>query len=281
VNKPVVLLLLLFAVSAHATELALPNTAVHLLHARANDVDYKLYVSTPADYETGATSYPVLYLLDADYSFPVARAIVEHMSDRARLQKLIVVGIAYGGPPQYRLNRTRDYTPKFSPNGGYGAEMQKHSGGGPKFLAFLREELIPWVDAHYRTRRDDRGLVGHSYGGLFTSWVLLTAPDLFNRYIIVSPSLWYDERVMFALEKKSRDSRGTSGRATRVYLSVGAREGNAQHDMVRDLQQFSKLLRARKNLNAAVKLEIPEDEHHDSVFPTALSRGIRFTFEGD
>ncbi len=271
-KSTLIALVLFFALAAAPPPLSLPDTEVRFLTAKANGIPYKLYVSLPPGYATSGKSYPVLYLLDADYSFPIARGIVQHMSDRSRLRQIILVGVAYDGPERYRLNRTRDYTPKFAPDGGYGPEYQKVSGGGPKFLAFLRDELIPWVDKTYRTIPGDRGISGHSYGGLFANWVLLTAPGTFSRYIIVSPSLWYSGRFMFDLEKHA-----AAGKGARVYLAVGGREGNAQRDMVQDLVQMAKALNARY----AVKHEVFDDEHHDSVFPTAVSRGIRFTFEGD
>lgn len=269
-KSTLIALALVFGIGA-ASPFSLPDTEVRFLTAKSNDIPYKLYVSLPPGYATSDKSYPVLYLLDADYSFPIARGIVQHLSDRNRLRQIILVGIAYDGPERYRLNRTRDYTPKFAPDGGYGPEYQKVSGGGPKFLAFLRDELIPWVDKTYRTIPRDRGLAGHSYGGLFTNWVLLTAPGTFSRYIVVSPSLWYSNRFLFDLEKQA------AGKGARVYLAVGGREGNAERDMVQDLVRMAKALKARH----AVKHEVFDDEHHDSVYPTAVSRGIRFTFEGD
>jgi len=268
---------------ARAGELSLPDTEVHLIRSSSNGIEYKIYVSVPHDYVTSKDSYPVLYLLDADYSFPIARAIVTHLSDRQRLEKLIVVGIAYGGADAYKLNRTRDYTPSHTLEGGYGPEYQRVSGGAPKFLRFLREELIPWMDRTYRTKRGDRGLVGHSYGGLFASWVLLTAPETFSRYILVSPSLWYDDRLMFAIEKQTRDRkpvREATERA-RVFCGVGSREHNEERSMVVDLRSFVNALRARGAAGPDIRHEVFDDETHDSVFPTALSRGIRFTFGGD
>lgn len=180
------------------------------------------------------------------------------------------------GPPQYKLNRTRDYTPVFSPTGGYGAEVQKVSGGGPKFRSFIEKELVPFVDESYRTVPDDRSLVGHSYGGLFASWNLLSTPSLFQRYVIVSPSLWYRDRFMFEYQKeRARKSRRLPAR---VYLAVGSREGNGDHDMVVDLQRFAKQLRHYEGL--AMKSDVLDEETHNSVFPRALSNGLRFVFEG-
>lgn len=271
--------LMLLAGTAAAGPLELPDTDVRSLRSKSNGIEYKIYVSVPHDYRASTARYPVLYLLDADYSFPVARAIVQHLSDRSRLQKLIVIGIAYGGPDRYRLNRTRDYTPTHTLKGGYGPEYQRVSGGAPKFLAFLRDELIPWVDRGYRTIPGERGLVGHSYGGLFTTWVLLTAPETFSRYIAVSPSLWYDERLMLALVQQQ--SKLAAGKL-KLFCGVGSREHNGEltESMVVDLQQFVDALR-RRNDAPNIRMEVFDDETHDSVFPTALSRGIRFVFDGD
>lgn len=183
----------IFSAAAAAEAVSLPRTSTHFIESKANGVEYKLYVSIPRSYEQSKERYSVIYLLDADYSFAIARNVVEHLADRDHLRWAIVVGIAYAGPDRYRANRTRDYTPRFSPKGGYGPEYQKQSGGGPKFLKFLKEELIPFVDRSWRTT-SEQVLVGHSYGGLFAAWTLLNAPRSFAGYIIVSPSLWYHGR---------------------------------------------------------------------------------------
>ena len=117
-------------------------------------------------------------------------------------------------------------------------------------------------------------LVGHSYGGLFTSWVAFTSPTLFSHYLIVSPSLWYDGRFMFGLEeafsKKHREL------PARMFFSVGANEGNAERDMVRDLERFARQVERRGYAGLTTHAHVFDDENHNSVFPSALSRGLRF-----
>lgn len=251
-----------------APPLTLERTEVRQLVAKSNGVAYKLYVALPHGYPAAGKRYPVVYLLDADYSFLIARNIADHMAERNHLRELILVAIAYDGPPQYRMNRTRDYTPTHTPDGGYGPEYQKVSGGGPKFRAFLEKELVPYIDRTYATLPSERCLVGHSYGGLFATWNFLTASPLFDRYIIVSPSLWYDERLML------RTPRPASLDA-RVYLSVGALENPL---MATDLRQLAARLRGVPKL--AIESDVLADETHNSVFPRALSNGLRFVFEG-
>jgi uncharacterized protein len=267
---------LLLTLAADARPLQLERTEVRTMVSKVNGISYKLYIALPHGYAAGSGRYPVVYLLDADYSFLIARNIADHLAERNHLRELILVGIAYDGPPQYRVNRTRDYTPTFSPTGGYGPETQKVSGGGPKFRAFLEKELIPFVDRNYRTIRGDRCLVGHSYGGLFASWNLLATPRLFQRFIIVSPSLWYDDRMIFRLQKEHAARADTL--EARAYFAVGASEGNSERDMVMDLQQFTRRLRGYKGL--ALDADVLGDETHNSVFPRALSNGLRFVYQG-
>lgn len=248
------------------------------LRSERNGIAYKLYVALPHGYHEGTKRYPVVYLLDADYSFLIARNVADHLAERNHLHELILVGVAYAGPLQYRKNRTRDYTPMFSPRGGYGAEMQKVSGGGPKFRAFLGEELAPFVDSTYRTVPGDRTLVGHSYGGLFASWDLLSQDRLFRRYIIVSPSLWYHDRILFDLQKAH--AKKMDRLPARVYLSVGGSEGDAERDMVGDLRAFAAALKSSGYAGLVIRADVLADETHNSVFPRALSNGLRFVFEG-
>jgi len=94
---------------------------------------------------------------------------------------------------------------------------------------------------------------------------------LFQRYIIVSPSLWYADRWIFGLQH----AKAIQGR---VYLAVGSFEGDSEHDMVVDLQRFARNLRKISGL--AVSMAALDGETHNSVFPRALSNGLRFVFEG-
>jgi uncharacterized protein len=264
-------LLVTAALFAHAEPVTLPRTTVRDLRAKANGIDYRLSISLPPGYAASKERYPVIYLLDADYSFAIAHNVVEHLAERQHLPWAIVVGVGYAGPPQYRLHRTRDYTPthtlKVTPGTEHQAPFQKHSGGGPKFRDFLRDELIPLIDRTYRTT-SERVLAGHSYGGLFGTWMLLTAPEVFTGYIVVSPSLWYDERMLFGVVGKG----ALRGRA---YLAAGAMENAV---MGTDVREMAGRLRTRGGV--AVRHEVLEGETHNSIFPGAFSRGIRWVLKG-
>ncbi len=254
----------------------LPRTAVHHLHSKVNAVDYKLYISLPADHgSTPNKRYPVLYLLDADYSFAIAKNIVDHLSERNHLRDMLVVGIAYGGPLQYRKNRTRDYTPTRSMEAVTFPEIQQRfSGGGPNFRRFITEELDPYMAARFGGS-GFKAIAGHSYGGLFVSWLLTQHPTLFDGYIIVSPSLWYDDHL---IERLSWNL--SSGHNLKVYCGVGSREVNPQWNMPQDLERFVEKLKSCGNDQLDLQYSRHDNETHNSVFPAALSNGIRHVFDG-
>ena len=164
-----------------AQAFVVPNSQVVTLHSQQDGEDYVLYVSLPRDYGKDPKHlYPVIYTLDADYSFALAANTTTHFTDRGNLPPVIVVSIGYPGGitsiDSYHMNRTRDYTPTHTLEGGYGPEFQKVSGGGPKFRDFVTQELIPYIGSHYQADPKYRTLVGHSYGGLFTTYMLLTRP---------------------------------------------------------------------------------------------------------
>jgi len=243
---------------------SLPNTEIRHLSSKTNGISYKLYFSIPASYyQIPQKKYQVLFLLDADYSFALAKQIVEHLSDRRKLPETIMVGIAYDGPLKYRENRTRDYTPSFVADGGYGPEFQKHSGGAEKFAKFMRAELLPYVSQEFRIGK--KAIVGHSFGGLFVSWVYLKHPDLFDQHISISPSLWYDNRMIFKIKPTSESTKKG------LYLAIGEKENGGEYRMVDDTKKFYEQL---QNQKTKVSMNVFAEENHDTVFPAALTRGL-------
>jgi predicted alpha/beta superfamily hydrolase len=271
-------LLLAATTVARAEPYAVPNTQIIELSSKQTGADYQLFVALPSDYEKSRKNYPVVYMLDADYSFALVRNVVQHFVEREDLPPMILVAIAYPGAATnretYKKNRTRDYTPAHAPAGGYGAEYQKVSGGGPKFRSFIAGDLIPLIDRRFRTRPGDRTIIGHSYGGLFATYVLLTEPALFKRYIIVSPSLWYANRIALTMEQAAADS-GIRPDA-RVFFGVGAMESSVMSD---DLAELYRRLRNRHNPRLDMSMRIFDGERHNSVFPGAVTRGLLSVFD--
>ncbi len=263
---------------AAAEPYAIPNSQVVSLHSKQTGADYELFVALPLDYAKTRKSYPVVYMLDADYSFSIVRNVVQHFVERDDLPPMILVAIAYPGAATnretYKKNRTRDYTPVYAPAGGYGTEYQKVSGGAAKFRSFIATELVPMIEKRFRADRNDRTIIGHSYGGLFATYVLLTEPSLFTRYIAVSPSLWYAKRVAFAMEETAAES-GVRPEA-KVFFGVGELESQVMSD---DVTELYRRLKNRNYRRLDMTLRIFEEERHNSVFPVAVTRGLLTVFD--
>jgi predicted alpha/beta superfamily hydrolase len=264
--------------------LTLYNSQVRRLHSNLVGIDYKLYVTLPRGYESQPDSYPVAVILDPDYLFDAVHHAAWVLGDHDELRPMILVGVAYPGGIEagrgtaYRLNRTRDYTPTHVADGGYGSEFQKVSGGADRFLDFMTEELLPFLETNYRVKRDDRTLIGLSYGGLLATYSLLTRPGLFQRFVIVSPSLWYDQHLMSRIEARVAQS-GAPIRG-RAFFAVGGQETTATigYEMVKDLESFVGSLESRHHRNLQVKRWVAPDETHHTVFAGAVMRGLQWIF---
>jgi predicted alpha/beta superfamily hydrolase len=272
-------LLTVLAGTAAAAPVSLPRTEVRTLRG-ANGVTYRLDVALPRSPAPPGRTHPLVVVLDSDYAFPIVRAIVEHLSERGWIDEAVVVGIGYAGETtreSYRTNRTRDYTPVPFPTGGYGPAYQKVSGGGPAFARFLTEQVVPMARRELGAS-GPRILVGHSYGGLLACWMMIEHPEAFDGLVAVSPSLWYAERFLLGRAATAlaahKDLHGSA------YLAVGSREGNAERDMQQDLRALADLLASRAFPGFRSRLDVLADETHDSVFPGAVSNGLRFVLPG-
>ena len=260
--------------AARADGYTIPGTRVLPLPTAPNGIDYELYLRVP-EACTPQTPCPVLYMLDAEYAFGLSALIAEHLEARGRLRPVILVGIAYQDKTRYRANRTRDYTPVFVAEGGYGPDYQAQSGGGPAFLDVIANTIIPEVENRFPADPAARGLMGHSYGGLFATFAMLDRPDLFADFIIVSPSYWYQEGRFIPGLAAAHDA--PRPHETDAYFAVGSWEEQPENGraMVSDLQRFVAGLEAREDPRLNTLLEVMESQSHASIFPLALSNGLR------
>lgn len=251
----------------------LPRTQEFVLYSNMVKQEYKLYVSTPPGYQKDK-AYSVVYLLDADYSFPIVKGITDHLSQRGDLEDLILVGIAYHGPDRYQWHRTRDYTPVPTTEGGYSEEIQRTSGGGPNFIKFMEHELIPFINNAFRVT-ETRCIVGHSYGGLLVSSILFSDSRLFRKYIIVSPSVWYANKYLLQAEQDyaKKQNKGNAD----VYLAIGSLDSKR---MLTDTDSLVNQMQQHRYSHLTFRSQILLNETHNSIFPSAVSNGLRFVFNG-
>ena len=248
----------------------LPGTEQFAVTSETDGVRYRIDVSLPPGYATAAADrYPTLYLLDGNLEFAMAVQAHRMLKIDGLVPAMIIVGIGYEEDdpavytPAYAANRTRDYTP---------TEVADDPGGGKAqaFLAFLRNQLIPMIDRRYRTDATDRGLGGHSLGGLFTTYALLHDPTLFRRYWVGSPSLWWDRQVAF----RWLDTATAPPAGTRVYLRVGQFESDV---MVAPMKRMAAGLKSRFP-RLEVESTVHAGENHGSVVAGSIARALRILY---
>jgi uncharacterized protein len=246
------------------------------LHSNILGEDRTYWVQLPDSYSTPAgaqRSYPVLYLLDGHAYFYVLTGVLHHLSSPGAAVETIPEMIVVA---PVNTKRTRDLTPTHMASGPY----SQNSGGAATFLRFIKEELFPEIELRYRTSRP-RTLVGHSLGGLFVLNTFLEQPDLFQRYIAIDPSLWWDGGT---LVKKLREQKALPhDPPVRLFISLAgdqsgsAAEIRAHADAIR---QFQSILAQRQNASLRVRYRYFAHETHLSVTLLSMYWGLLFDFKG-
>ena len=272
----------------------LKDTEVRTLHAAHLARDYELYVSLPPSYGTGQRSYPVVFVTDAPYAFPLTRSIAARVTGHSReLPEFILVGLGYARGDTGEFSRRRDYTPSAHGDRAATSDMPGRAavyGEAEGYRRFVADDVFPFIASHYRADMTRKVFAGHSYGSLFGTYVMLTSPEMFDGYVLGSPSLWFDDYLLLARERAfagaHRDLRA------RVYLGAGEFEAlspkgrphdpryNTDRDMVADTQAFARVLASRRYPGLKVRSDVIAGEDHLTVAPALMTRGLIWTLGG-
>ncbi|MCG6957689.1 MAG: hypothetical protein LJF04_16995 [Gemmatimonadetes bacterium] len=275
----------------------LPRSEVHELTSRHAEADYQIWVASPTQNPRlpPREAYPVLYVTDADIWFNTAAEMTRLMHNLfGLLPPILVVGIAYGveDPMLQGEIRNRDLTPtsdasfeamgrRMNPDWKPALPEGRRMGRAAEFLAFLEDEVMPFVAERYPV--EGKGtLFGCSLGGLFTLYALLSNPGSFDHYIAGSPSIWWDNAVLFDLEEKMA-SRTKDVDAT-LFMGVGALEEGAgipgvdMFRFVTNMREMASRLEGRAYPSLRMTTQVFDDEGHTSVPPVVLTRGLRTAF---
>ncbi len=219
-------------------------------------------VYLPESYKKKERTYPVMYLLDGGGNFHHTTACVKFLAKNGRIPEMIVVGIPNTD------DRTRDLTPPIVTGGG----DFPTSGGADNLIRFMEKELMPWVDAKYRTE-NYKLLVGHSFGGLFAIHTLIHHPGIFNSYLAISPSLWWDNQNL-VLEQSKAFFENQQDLAGHLFMTMG-NEGNA---MLGGAWKLAALLEEKSPADLHWEFELMEEETHGSIPHRSTYKGLEFIF---
>lgn len=213
-------------------------------------------VSLPDGYWTTENRYPVLYLLDGRTHFQHATAAVNFLSNQGTIPGIIVVSI-------HNVDRNRDFSPVH-------AEGIPTSGGAEKFLDFLSGELAPLVEGKFRTSGFNV-LLGHSFGGTFAVYSLLTKPELFDAYIAASPYLQFADNHVVKLAEVSLKPFKEDQKY--FYMTIGDEPGYFEA-----LDRFSLSMQQQAKGSVVFEYVKMDSENHATIPYISLFNGLRFIF---
>lgn len=247
----------------------------------------KILVHVPGSWTAGSKQrYPVLYLLDGADHFNSVVGIIQHLSQgigNTICPEMIIVGIP-------NTDRIRDLTPTHVDAAPPFTDslMLKTTGGGERFVSFIEKELMPRIDSLYPTR-PYKILTGHSFGGLTVMNVAINHTKLFNSYICIDPSMWWDQMNLLNKSKNSLREKNFSG--TTLYLGIAntLREGVDMTKVRSDTSKGTRHIRSILNLDQYIKEQKQNglryeskyysNEDHGSVPLIATYDALRFIFD--
>ena len=233
--------------------------------------NYLIQVSLPFGYSSSHNSYPVLYVLDGDYAFGLTKGIADLLMIGKEIKGIIVIGISYGkGVFAWSIKRTRDLTP------GHDTIFAKgqNTGGADNFLKFVQYELFPAVNKNYRTDPDSSAICGESLGGLLNSYILWKQPELFKGYIIISPSLIWNNKSVLKLESEYFVNHKELNKA--VYIAYGSLD--SKEVIISPATELIQMIQMHDYNGLRLVTRVFEGETHMSVPSVAITNGLKTLF---
>lgn len=229
-----------------------------------------ILISTPPGYDQSTQGYPVLYMTDGSAHLTHTRGTVDFLAGNGLMPQVIIVGVN-------NTDRTRDLTPTHVASREVNGRVFENptSGGASKFLDFFEQELIPFVDDHYRTQ-PLRLFTGHSFGGLFALNAFFTRPELFDMVLAVSPSINWDDELPNRQAEAFFDDRDELN-VTLFVAMADEEEGDPRPNR---LDRLEKALVSAETEGFEWQVMRMPDENHGSVVLRAHYWGLRKVFDG-
>jgi predicted alpha/beta superfamily hydrolase len=245
----------------------------HQLKSRFLEPERDVIVLLPPGYDTAVDQrYPVFYMHDGQNLFDAKTAFggrewhvdetVQGMIEKGEIEPMIIVGIYNTGG-----DRIDEYTPSVD-------RKHQHGGKAPSYLRFITDDLKPFIDFTYRTLpdRDHTAVGGSSLGGLVSLFMALERPDIFSKVAVISPSLWWDRRMILRRVRKL-----TSKLPLKIWLDSGSNEGRTALQNVRD---FRALLLGRGWIQGSDLgyLEAHDHGHDEGAWAARMGAVLGFLF---
>jgi uncharacterized protein len=256
-----VLILLFFLASCKKEAFNSGFTKEFILQSSVGGASYNIKIGLPVNYNPSLETYASVYVLDGEENFAFVANKCKEISEKYNTKNVLVISIGYG------RDRSIDYTP---------TKVSSVTGGSKEFLHFIETQLIPKIEQDYNadTTRDSRVILGHSYGGLFGAYAFSINNKLFGNYILLSPSLWFDNLISLQQEKDNRVN--NTNRKQLVFMGIGEAENSGR--MQAPFEAFYKTLYDNyADIKLTKNLE-PNLDHMGSKNPNIV-KGLNYYFQ--
>lgn len=252
--------------TAQYPQVDLPGSQKRTFYSKVVEQEYELNIQTTGVDKDTSQKYPVIYLLDSQWDFPLVRSIIGQQYYDGFIPGVILVGITWGGKnANHDSLRARDYTPSYE-------NTIPQSGGGRKFLTFIKDELIPYIEGEFDADNKNRILMGCSFGGLFTMYSMFEEPDLFHSYIAASPAYNWNKQSLYSHEEDYFNKKPIH--KAKLFMTMGGVENG-----VPGYNKLVQHLTSRKYENLEIKSGVLENTGHSGTKSETYSRGLQFAFQ--
>lgn len=264
-----------------------PNSSISIgrietIQSEILNEERTVWVHVPEnDNRNASIRYPVLYLLDGDAHFKSVVGLMHQLSSvngNMFCPKMVVVAIL-------NTNRGRDLTPSTDESQQADSKAKENSGGGELFTGFIADELIPYIDKNYQTT-NQRTLVGHSLGGLMVINTMVKHGELFDKYLAIDPSLWWNDGKSLLEYQQALQTNSFKGKSLFIGIAntISMDTLSAQQDTTtntshyRAIVQFINALKRTPNHELDWKAKYYPDESHGSVALISEYDAFRFLY---
>ena len=274
-------------------QFTIENTQQFEIFSKEINQEFIINIGLPPNYSKDHDKYPVVYVTDAGSNFIGLMGSLPLMQFVNDLPSFVLVGIDYKSPNSMDSMslRNRDLTPtndkiwmaaQKDMYKIFGEDLPQVEAGGAKyFLDFINDDIKPFINNKYYVDTTDQTYCGFSLGGLFGLYTLFNSSDSFKRYVIGSPSIWWDDRHILKVEEEY--AKKNKNLSAKVFMSIGdlEEEGGDNFKMISNMKALSNTLLSRNYKGLDLETAIFEDETHCSAVSATLNRGLRNVFKSD
>ncbi len=274
-------------------QFTIENTEQFEIFSKDINQEFIINIGLPPNYSKDHDKYPVVYVTDAGSNFIGLMGSLPLMQFVNDLPSFVLVGIDYKSPNSMDSMslRNRDLTPtndkiwmaaQKDMYKIFGEDLPQVEAGGAKyFLDFINDDIKPFINNKYYVDTTDQTYCGFSLGGLFGLYTLFNSSDSFKRYVIGSPSIWWDDRHILKVEEEY--AKKNKNLSAKVFMSTGdlEEEGGDNFKMISNMKALSNTLLSRNYKGLDLETAIFEDETHCSAVSATLNRGLRNVFKSD